>query len=67
MPAGANRLITALQAVRDRVRAGRRVPRLAERAPALIAECETRIEQSVAYAHEHFEDQPEIRDWVWTD
>ena len=25
MPAGANRLITALQAVRDRVRAGRRV------------------------------------------
>ena len=45
----------------------RRVPRLSDRAPALIAECEAHIEQSVAYAHEHLEDQPEIRDWVWTD
>jgi xylulose-5-phosphate/fructose-6-phosphate phosphoketolase len=45
----------------------RRVPRLAEHALAMIAECESRIEQSVAYAHEHLEDQPEIRDWVWTD
>jgi phosphoketolase len=38
-----------------------------ERAPDLIAECESRIEQSVAYAHDHLEDPPEIRDWVWTD
>ena len=45
----------------------RRVPRLSDRAPALIAECEAHIGQSVAYAHEHLEDQPEIRDWVWTD
>jgi xylulose-5-phosphate/fructose-6-phosphate phosphoketolase len=45
----------------------RRVPRLHERAPELIAECESRIEESVAYAHEHLEDQPEIRDWVWSD
>jgi xylulose-5-phosphate/fructose-6-phosphate phosphoketolase len=45
----------------------RRVPRLSERAPDLIADCEARIEQSVVYAHEHFEDPPEIRDWVWTD
>jgi xylulose-5-phosphate/fructose-6-phosphate phosphoketolase len=45
----------------------RRVPRLSQRAPGLIADCEARIEQSVAYAHEHFEDPPEIRDWVWTD
>jgi xylulose-5-phosphate/fructose-6-phosphate phosphoketolase len=45
----------------------RRVPRLGDRAAELTAECESRIEQSVAYAHEHLEDQPEIRDWVWTD
>jgi xylulose-5-phosphate/fructose-6-phosphate phosphoketolase len=45
----------------------RRVPRLSERAPGLIAECESRIADSVAYAQEHLEDQPEIRDWVWTD
>ena len=45
----------------------RRVPRLRDRAPALIAECEARIAEATAYAREHFEDQPEIRDWVWTD
>jgi xylulose-5-phosphate/fructose-6-phosphate phosphoketolase len=45
----------------------RRVPRLSDRAPGLIAECETRIETSTAHAHEHLEDPPEIRDWVWTD
>ncbi len=45
----------------------RRVPRLSERAPELIADCESRIEQSIAYAYEHLEDPPEIRDWVWTD
>jgi phosphoketolase len=42
-------------------------PRLADREPALIAECTSRIEESVAYAHEHLEDQPEIRDWAWAD
>jgi xylulose-5-phosphate/fructose-6-phosphate phosphoketolase len=45
----------------------RRVPRLGQRAPELIAECQSRIDESVAYAHEHLEDQPEIRDWTWTD
>jgi xylulose-5-phosphate/fructose-6-phosphate phosphoketolase len=45
----------------------RRVPRLSERAPGLIADCESRIQESVRYAREHMEDQPEIRDWVWTD
>jgi len=45
----------------------RRVPRLSERAAELTAECESRIEESVRYAHEHMEDPPEIRDWVWTD
>jgi xylulose-5-phosphate/fructose-6-phosphate phosphoketolase len=45
----------------------RRTPRLSDRAPELIAECESRIEQSVVYAYEHLEDPPEIRDWVWSD
>jgi xylulose-5-phosphate/fructose-6-phosphate phosphoketolase len=45
----------------------RRVPRLHDRAPALLAECDARIAEATAYAHEHLEDQPEIRDWVWTD
>jgi xylulose-5-phosphate/fructose-6-phosphate phosphoketolase len=45
----------------------RRVPRLSDRVPDLTAECDARIEESVAYAHEHLEDPPEIRDWVWTD
>ena len=45
----------------------RYVPRLADRAPALIAQCEERIAESVNYAQEHLEDQPEIRDWVWTE
>jgi xylulose-5-phosphate/fructose-6-phosphate phosphoketolase len=45
----------------------RRVPRLADRAPELLAELESRIVDSVTYAHEHLEDQPEIRDWIWTD
>jgi xylulose-5-phosphate/fructose-6-phosphate phosphoketolase len=45
----------------------RRVPRLGDRAPALAADCESRIDRSVAYAREHLEDQPEISDWEWTD
>jgi xylulose-5-phosphate/fructose-6-phosphate phosphoketolase len=45
----------------------RRVPRLGDRAPALIAECETRIAEATAYAYEHLEDQPEITNWVWTE
>src|SRR5204863_5824738 len=34
----------------------RRVPRLHERAPALIAECEARIAEATAYARDHFAD-----------
>ena len=45
----------------------RRVPRLSNRAAELIADCEACIEQSTAYAYEHLEDPPEIRDWVWSD
>jgi xylulose-5-phosphate/fructose-6-phosphate phosphoketolase len=45
----------------------RRVPRLGDRGREMIAACETKIDASVAYAREHFEDPPEIRDWVWSD
>jgi xylulose-5-phosphate/fructose-6-phosphate phosphoketolase len=45
----------------------RRVPRLRDRVPDLVAGCEARIAEANAYAREHFEDQPEVRDWVWTD
>jgi xylulose-5-phosphate/fructose-6-phosphate phosphoketolase len=44
----------------------RRVPRLADRAPALLADCEAWIVEATAYAREHFEDEPLVRDWVWT-
>src|SRR5579872_2326526 len=45
----------------------RRVPRMQQRAPALIDECNAMITRAVAYSHEHFEDMPEIRDWTWSD
>src|SRR4051794_1817390 len=45
----------------------RRAPRLADRAPELLAQCDARIAAANAYAHENLDDQPEIRDWVWTD
>jgi xylulose-5-phosphate/fructose-6-phosphate phosphoketolase len=45
----------------------RRVPRLSERAPGLVEDCESRVLECVTYAREHLEDPPEIRDWVWTD
>jgi xylulose-5-phosphate/fructose-6-phosphate phosphoketolase len=44
-----------------------RVPRLSDRAPALIEECKAQVAETAAYAHEHFEDPPDIRDWVWTE
>jgi xylulose-5-phosphate/fructose-6-phosphate phosphoketolase len=45
----------------------RNVPRLADRAPELLAECDRRIAGANAYAREHLEDEPEITNWVWTD
>jgi xylulose-5-phosphate/fructose-6-phosphate phosphoketolase len=42
-----------------------RADRVRSRAQALIAELEHQIATSRAYAFEHLEDAPEIRDWVW--
>jgi len=33
----------------------------------LIPRCRAALESATAYAHAHFEDPPEIRDWIWTD
>jgi xylulose-5-phosphate/fructose-6-phosphate phosphoketolase len=43
----------------------RRAMPAGDRRDELVAECETAIRDSVAYAHQHFEDPPEIRDWRW--
>jgi xylulose-5-phosphate/fructose-6-phosphate phosphoketolase len=44
----------------------RRVPRMQERATALIDRCTEALAQATAYSREHLEDLPEIRDWVWS-
>jgi xylulose-5-phosphate/fructose-6-phosphate phosphoketolase len=38
-----------------------------ERATALLAELNRRIEEAVRYTREHFEDPADIRDWAWSD
>jgi xylulose-5-phosphate/fructose-6-phosphate phosphoketolase len=45
----------------------RRVPRLGHRADDLVAELDARIAGATTHALEHFEDEPDIRDWVWSD
>ncbi|HWF86783.1 MAG TPA: phosphoketolase family protein [Vicinamibacterales bacterium] len=47
------------------IEAIRRVPRLNDRAPELIAECRQHLEDALAYAHEHLEDPPAISQWIW--
>jgi phosphoketolase len=36
-------------------------------ASVLIQRCRTALDSATAYAHAHFGDPPEIRDWVWND
>ncbi len=33
----------------------------------LIDRCRSALDSATAYAHAHFEDPPEIRDWIWDD
>ena len=42
-----------------------RASRIRPQAQPLIAELESSIQKAVAYAREHMEDAPEIRDWTW--
>ncbi len=48
------------------IEALRRTSRVGDRAATLIADCRAAIDQAAAYARAHFEDPPEIRDWVWS-
>jgi xylulose-5-phosphate/fructose-6-phosphate phosphoketolase len=48
------------------IEAIKRSSRVRPQAPGLIAECHSLIQKAVQYSHEHFEDQPEIRDWTWS-
>jgi xylulose-5-phosphate/fructose-6-phosphate phosphoketolase len=47
------------------IEAVRRTPRMQERAPALIEECQAMLQRHQTYSRTHFEDLPEVRDWVW--
>jgi xylulose-5-phosphate/fructose-6-phosphate phosphoketolase len=33
----------------------------------LVQRCRAALDSATAYAHAHFEDPPDIRDWIWTD
>jgi xylulose-5-phosphate/fructose-6-phosphate phosphoketolase len=35
--------------------------------PALMDWCQEMLARYQTYIREHFEDMPEVRDWVWTD
>lgn len=43
----------------------KRATRFRNRAEAIVAELETEIQKAGAYARAHFEDPPEIANWVW--
>jgi xylulose-5-phosphate/fructose-6-phosphate phosphoketolase len=47
------------------IEALRRSPRMAGRASALIEECNSLIARAVQYSRDHFEDPPDVRDWIW--
>ena len=49
------------------IEAMRRVPRVRELVPPLIAECDDALARHKTYVRANLEDMPEIRDWVWTD
>jgi xylulose-5-phosphate/fructose-6-phosphate phosphoketolase len=44
-----------------------RAIRLRDLVAPLIQECQDMLEKHHAYVREHFEDMPEVRDWVWSD
>jgi xylulose-5-phosphate/fructose-6-phosphate phosphoketolase len=44
----------------------RRMPRRLPGADDLAELCNRQLEAHAAYIREHFEDLPEIRDWIWT-
>jgi xylulose-5-phosphate/fructose-6-phosphate phosphoketolase len=49
------------------IEAMRRATRLQALTPPLIVEYNEPLNKHHAYIRAHFEDMPEVRDWVWTD
>jgi len=49
------------------IEAMRRVSRVRELVPPLIAECNDILARHRTYVRGNLEDMPEVRDWVWTD
>ena len=49
------------------IEAMRRVPRVRELVPPLMAECNDILARHRTYVRGNLEDMPEVRDWVWTD
>jgi len=45
----------------------RRARRRPARADAFVHLCDQKLAEHELYVHEHLEDLPEVRDWVWTD
>jgi xylulose-5-phosphate/fructose-6-phosphate phosphoketolase len=43
------------------------VPRLIENAGALSEKCVALLAEHEAYIRAHFDDLPEIKDWVWSE
>ena len=33
----------------------------------IVQRCRAALDSATAYAHAHFEDPSDIRDWIWTD
>lgn len=49
------------------IEAMRRATRLQALTPSLIAFCNVLLNKHHASIRAHFDDMPEVRDWVWTD
>jgi len=49
------------------IEAMRRTSRVRALTPDLITACDDLLAQHQTYVLSHFEDMPEVRDWIWTD